>query len=86
MWIKRTFAYKSFKSSSVDNGLGLDLTQAGKLLVFKVGSFEFCSSLVPTSSKILLEAYCTLCGENSEISGIGDLGTISPFMVTEGPS
>jgi hypothetical protein len=51
MWIKRTLAYKSFKSSSVDNGLGLDLTQAGKLLVFKVGSFEFCSSLVPTSSK-----------------------------------
>lgn len=45
-----TFAYKSLMSSSVERGLGLDLTQAGKLLVFNVGSPEVCSSLAPTSS------------------------------------
>lgn len=48
-----TLAYNSAKSSSVDNGRGLDRTHAGSDLVFNVvpSADEGSSSLVPTSSK-----------------------------------
>lgn len=45
-----TLAYKSFKSSSVERGLGLDRTHAGKLRVFNADSPVIVSSFVPNSS------------------------------------